>query len=724
MQEALRTVSFGNKPGGRLIVLYSVVLSLFVVFTHAETTVSASSVSCKSSCTNETAIANKIVSLIEQGQWDQAQSLLPTDSVAGDNQLKALQSILTEYDQISDRRNGKQTKVYDEKYDIYSKSAAMIEAGDPNANHNTTFGQLRDLWRQAKPGQQKELAGTKAYQMFMTHACQQAEQHTQSANWSKAWSNGAKWLVTFEPENPEYQTIEDRIRLGDAVQSLLEVDPCQDKSEQYAQITRVTAYKALGALYARYVEQVDFQAMTEKVLQYGSILTTVLKNDTVEFACQADPNGFDPWDENIKQLICDSEKNQQSPVSFQSFIEFSDALLALNAQTLKLPEGAIIALVTEASVSTLDPYTRIVWPYETKQFDKDMTGQFGGIGIRIKKDNNKLVVTSLIPKTPAMESGLKPDDVIVAVDGELTADMSTTCAVRKISGPIGTSVSLSIQRADEKKERLISIVRDKIVLPAVEGAQRADNDKSSGQWDYFLDKESCVGYLRLNNFTDRTVGQLTKELDELEKKGLAGLVLDLRGNGGGLLNTAVDVSSMFVDQGLILKSKGRDEKSKEWKANPNAHKRRWPMVVLIDGGSASASEIVAGVLGSDIIKRAVLVGSRSYGKGTVQEVVDLNGDASRLKYTSAYYYLPGDKPVKNRYLLKRQGRDDWGIAPHVDVPLFRFEADQIVKVSQLRRRVTKTDTENERSVNEQMLEVDPQLSTALLVLKAKLAVKK
>ncbi|MBN2731564.1 MAG: hypothetical protein JXR26_03950, partial [Balneolaceae bacterium] len=218
-----------------------------------------------------------------------------------------------------------------------------------------------------------------------------------------------------------------------------------------------------------------------------------------------------------------------------------------------------------------------------------------------------------------------------------------------------------------------------------------------------------------------TVVQVKSTLEKLEAAGLAGLILDLRGNGGGLLTAATELTDMFIDEGVLLKSKGRGDKTSQWVARPDEVERAYPVVILMNGGSASASEIVAGVLGHEGYKRALLVGDRSYGKGSVQEVIDLGGDAGKMKFTSAYYYLPNGETVPNRDLLAREGRDDWGIVPDVSVPLYAYESKQIREVNEARRTSGTDQKDGDKpSVTEQMIEADPQLATGLLVLKARM----
>ena len=451
------------------------------------------------------------------------------------------------------------------------------------------------------------------------------------------------------------------------------------------------------------------------------MLPDVFGNSTLTFSAGADPNGFREWADHVEMLNA-----AEKPSCCAELKGLLESLLAINQKTLKLPEGVIAAQFTEAALSALDPYTEAVWPEGVGLFEKSMTGQFGGVGIRIKKDGEEIVVVSVIPDTPAARTTLSADDIIVAVDGQTTKEMTTDCAVSRISGPVGTAVSLTIRRAGAEKDELVTVTRQKIVLPTVEGSQRADNGNNQGHWDYFLDAKDRIGYLQLNGFTDKTAEQARQVLEQLEKQQVAGLIVDVRGNGGGLLSEATAFANLFVGEGVLLSSRGRADKNTTWEARPNGIKREYPIVILIDEGSASASEIVAGVVAARKSGQATLIGERTYGKGTVQEIVDLGADGGRLKFTSAYYYLPEDRPVKNRYKLEAQGRTDWGIAPTIEMPLYAYEQAEVRRIQlERRKQLMAKDTHKDaalqrESLAQQMLMADAQLSAAVVVVKAQI----
>ena len=211
----------------------------------------------------------------------------------------------------------------------------------------------------------------------------------------------------------------------------------------------------------------------------------------------------------------------------------------------------MIAQFCETALTGLDTVTNLIWPWQVKSFQKNMTQNFTGIGVHITKIRGVLEIASLLPDTPAYRSGLDADDEILAVNGELTKNMPITCVVNKITGPAGTDVTLTVRHKDAPEDQTedIKITRARIVVPTIRGWQRTE----TGEWLHMIDQTNKLGYIRITNFTESTVPAMQKALKNLEKNGMRGLILDLRYNSGGYLDTAAQVVDMFVEKGLILK---------------------------------------------------------------------------------------------------------------------------------------------------------------------------
>jgi len=309
----------------------------------------------------------------------------------------------------------------------------------------------------------------------------------------------------------------------------------------------------------------------------------------------------------------------------------------------------LIQKAIKGMVDSLDPHSMYLPPDAYDLLKDDTKGEFSGIGIVITMKKGLLTVVSPIEGTPAFKAGVEADDVIVKVDGEPTRDLSLGEIVKKIKGPKGTQVEITVVRKSEPEPIDFKITRNVIPVESVRSL--------------FL--KPGYGYIRVYNFTEKTTDDFVETLEEMEKgeNGIKGLVVDLRDNPGGLLPQAISISDLFLEQGTILSIKGRfEDQNNVYAAEPDDVKRNYPMVVLINGGSASASEIVAGALQDH--KRALILGTTSFGKGSVQTVKPLQ-DGSGLKLTIARYYTPSGHSIQAKgitpdIVLKKKILDDVG----------------------------------------------------------------
>jgi carboxyl-terminal processing protease len=432
-----------------------------------------------------------------------------------------------------------------------------------------------------------------------------------------------------------------------------------------------------------------------------------------------DANSIVAWVAALDAVLDDVTKPPS--MSRDKLIDVFEKVLVLNKTTLKLPDEIIIAQFAEGALSSLDDYTVMVWPKQVQDFEKAMTNEFTGIGIEIVKDKGLLTVASLLPDTPAYNSGLDAGDVINKVDGLDTKDMSLMCAVKNITGPAGTKVTLSVRRQSIEQSFDITITRAAIIVPTIRGWERSE----SGKWLYMIDPNNKIGYVRLGSFSDRTTGELEKVLDELESQKLSGLILDLRFNSGGLLDVAANVVDKFIEEGLIVSTRPRFGVWTYMQAHKKGTHPDYPLVILINRFSASASEIVAGALADKTHNRAVLVGERTHGKGSVQGIAQYPNGGAQLKYTMAYYHLPSGQRVESQEVMKKQGRKDWGVAPNIEVYL---RSDEFRKMNDIQRDndvLAKADHDIgssplKRHIIQETLEADPQLAVAILVVQSKL----
>lgn len=308
----------------------------------------------------------------------------------------------------------------------------------------------------------------------------------------------------------------------------------------------------------------------------------------------------------------------------------------------KLTDGSIDGMVKKLT----DPYSHYFNPEQNKEFEQAITGRYSGVGMAVNQSDAGLVVGTTYEGSPAANAGIKAGDVITKVNGKSIAGQSADVAVAKIKGPEGSKVKLTYSTPAKKGSenlgppKTVELTRKAINVPVAEGKlYKRDGNK--------------VGVVQLATFTETSGAAVAKEIDELEKKGADSYVLDLRGNGGGRLDQAVEVSSLFLADGMVVATDGRSRKRRQYDAIKGAIRTTEPLVVLVDKGSASASEITAGAL--KYRDRALIVGTRTFGKGVFQEVTELkNGGA--LSLTVGRYVLPG-----NHYITRR------GLAPDLDI---------------------------------------------------------
>jgi carboxyl-terminal processing protease len=311
-------------------------------------------------------------------------------------------------------------------------------------------------------------------------------------------------------------------------------------------------------------------------------------------------------------------------------------------------------------VATLDPHSSFMTPEEMNEFQVETRGNFTGVGIEITLENGILTVVSPIEDTPAYKAGVEAGDQIIKVDGKITKNLTLMEAIRLIRGPKGSTVVLTVHREGATKLIDIPIVRDVIPLRSVR----------------FETLEPGLGYLRISNFQGDTSDRLHDALLQLQAAPapLKGLILDLRNNPGGLLDQSVRVSDEFLKGGLIVYTEGKiEDQNMKFEARMNVSAGDYPIVVLVNEGSASASEIVAGALQDQ--KRALIVGAKTFGKGSVQTIIPLP-DGSGLRLTTARYYTPSGRSIQAK-----------GIEPNIIVPSRHARPDMVVRERDLEKHL-------------------------------------
>ena len=660
--------------------------------------------------------------------------------------------ITAEYEAITQRRQSAKEAAYTEQLAELEKlengdvgdvnDANFVDPSDPN-DYTAVLLIIGKAGEFANNAQKERLLTKDFVKQMIQKSIDRSVEFEAEGKWLEAYTNCYYWLTAIDPNNEAYSDYAEQLLDKAQIAASFEDSPCETSKERYDGIKKEMFERAVYALSVNYVSMADFYEMASKGLKRCKLLAEVMATPSalgLDSHTGEDPNegsgenkngSFTPPDKQklmawSAALAAVEDEMSESVTGFNrdKFSGVFDRVLKLNATIVQLPVSTLIAQFSEAALSALDPYTVMVWPKQVQDFEKLMMNEFTGVGIEISKRLGQLTVASLLPDTPAYNSGLDAGDVIEKVDGAQTKDMRLMCAVHKITGPKGTDVQLTIKRPGEEKTKDITITRAKITVPTIRGWQRTE----AGKWLYLIDEQEKIGYMRLTSFSGDSAVEMEKVLLELEDQGLNGLILDLRYNTGGLLDTAVEVSDKFIDGGLIVKTQPGPGLGK-WPSYQTAHKSKthpnYPLVILVNAGSASASEIVAGALADKEHKRAVLVGTRTHGKGSVQGITHYPGGGAQLKYTMAYYHLPSNQRVESQDAMKKLGRTDWGVGVNVEVKLRSDELKDMIDMQRdndvlVQAGRNGASPELKKHTIEETLASDPQLAVGLLVARSKL----
>jgi len=683
----------------------------------------------------ETLVVKEACELICQGEFGAAGELIEQLIQEGQQlQFSQLASVVAEYKAINQQRERSRETAYEKQLAELEKFRVAADANDVDDVNDIAEALLAitQVCEFTDQGQKNEFLSDSFVKQTIAEAIDKAAEFESEGKWLDAYIICYRWLQDIAPDNEAYSDYAEQLVEKANIVASFQDSPCETSKERFQNVKKKMFIRAVDALQFNYVAPLDYRQMAAKAVRRCELLAEVANSSPIVREAlgntQGDTRGramqsekLAAWSATLSAIL--DEVNQSSEdYSRDRFIDVFEKVLAMNAATVQLPVPVLIAQFAEAALASLDSYTGMVWPRQVEDFEKMHTGEFTGIGIEISKEKGLLTVVTLLPDTPAYNSGLDAEDVIEAVDGVPTKDMTLMCAVKNITGPAGTKVTLTIRRRGEETGSDITITRARITVPTIRGWQRTEK----GKWLYMIDQSNGIGYVRIISFSERTSADLEKVLDKLEAEGLKGLILDLRFNTGGLLHSAADVTDKFIKEGLIVSTRPRFgiSASYSWAEEKNTHPD-YPLVILINRFSASASEIVAGALADKKHKRAILIGERTHGKGSVQGITHYPGEGAQLKYTMAYYHLPSGQKVESKEAMKKLGRKDWGIGPDIEVELRR---DEIVKMGEVQRDnyvLVKATHDNDiaplkKHTAEETLSADPQLAVGVLIVKSKL----
>jgi len=685
-----------------------------------------------------------------EGHFDRARQQLKNFSDLESRYIRLANDLLSQYETLRDEIQ----QAHHEAYDRYLEGmndavhhakwrASLLEKSQDDAlesEEKSTFEselkkKVKGHWLKALG--QMSLAKSLAQRVDLPHTIEQelrkeivttsleiAEDYEAQKKWMDSYLRVYSYLITLDEENSAYEDHARRLSRQASLVHMYIADPNAEAvswEERREGVTFSMIRRGLEQLHRQYVEVPDYQDMILKGLDYCRYLAETAKLAEV-FPALKDKEAVEKFLKELEELVALAESKEPEQLNHTQVLEFLRQVQLINEESLVLPDKVILAEFTEGAFSALDGYTYLIWPTDVADFQKDMTNEFIGVGIEIGKPKGILTVTSLLEGHPAMQAGLDAGDLILAIDGKSTSHITMDMAVRRITGPKGTEVVLTIDRQGFEKPQDFTIKRDRIVVQTVRGLWR----DQTGQWQYFADQERGIGYIRIKSFSGKTSANFKAALKQLERENLQGLILDLRRNSGGYLSAAVNIVDYFVSDGPIVSARYRDPKDSYMSRArvEGTFRSDMPLVVLVDSMSASASEIVSGALKDH--HRALIMGSRTFGKGSVQEIQKLRPSQAEMKMTIAYYYLPSNRRVHRD--PKDKANKDYGVEPDMTIELTNKQLLDQYEVQRdaaiLHQNVPgKEPVDREVLGLEKILASDPVLRMALLCMNAELAAK-
>lgn len=381
-------------------------------------------------------------------------------------------------------------------------------------------------------------------------------------------------------------------------------------------------------------------------------------------------------DEAAPAAVADTPKVSQNDDEYFELMQvFVDTFDEIDQNYVKeVDRRQLIESAIRGMLADLDPYSDYISPEELAKFNESVDQEFGGVGIQVRfvKDAHAILVTTPLPGSPAYKAGIQTGDRIVEVGGRKVADFEhdreMDTAIEILRGKPGEVVNVGYLRGDSTEVVRVDLTREVIHLDTVLG----DTYKSDGTWNFMLDDAKKIGYVRLTHFTARSGAEMRAALKSLKAEGMKGLIIDVRFNPGGYLQTAVEIADLFLEDGVIVSTEGRNSRPSTRTAKKAGTYSGFPIVVLTNRFSASASEILAAALQDH--NRAIVVGERTWGKGSVQNTLDVEDGKSKLKLTTASYYRPSKEKI-HRFPGETEA-DKWGVMPDEGMKI-EFTMDQM-----------------------------------------------
>ncbi len=662
------------------------------------------------------AVCNEIL----KGNLETARELILRSKPAGNAAIEQLNTLVDEYAAIKARRQTHQDDAY--RTNVEALEKLDIE-GLPDGADNIAkvFSILAEALEGIDGERRQALLEHRIVKQAVDSARTMAAQLESEGKWLKAYRVCYRTLADIYQDDEAYSNHAELLLKKAEIMVSLEDSSCETCQERYEGVEKQSLVDAVNILDSHYVSLVNYRRMATKGLARCILLGELTANSNFSKRHGLTDSHLTAWSNELRTIAGETDRSPGN-IDKDAFIAVFEEVLATSKNSngrTGFPQELLIAHFAEAALTALDPHTDIYWPSRVKDLQKAIKKQFSGIGITFLHEAGQTKVKSVLPGTPAHQSGLEAGDIIREVDGVQTQDASSDCVVAGITGPEGTRVTLTLRRPGDNDVHEITIKRARIVVPTIHGWQRNGPDR----WSYMIDERNKIGYVRISSFASNTAEDFENAIDQLNKNDAKGMVLDLRSNGGGLLNSAVEIADRLIKKGLIVRIQPRFSAATYMAAHKDETDSQLKVAVLINDYTASASEIMAGALQDPKHDRATLVGQRSYGKGSVQSITNLPGNQAQLKYTMAYYHLPSGQRVGGKNA--EGGKTPSGIRPDVSVRLRQDERRRISEIQTANESFVKTDpsgssTGTTHYSSQQTIDADPQLAVALLVLKSQM----
>lgn len=614
-------------------------------------------------------VGDRVWTTARQGEIDQLEKML--DQTEDSTRFKPLQDAWHAYTAQDKQRTEARRQAHQERFDAIATS---LQADEFDEALNAAI-EARDL-----ADDPKEYLNRPAIKSLVDEARARAKKAEKTNDWIEAMSLYRRLDLLFDET---YGISDDLMRVGTHLRLLRMYAPSvlrqlqEDRAKKFGEeppvrwddgeetwerelrdIQPSMLNQALIRAESLHVEKTDYNK-----LMIGAIdsLRLLLANEGLEetFPGMKNAQAIKAFDDYLSRRRESLLRPGNNTTSYHAALAMVNDIFEKNKETVAFPEAVMVYEMSNGITGTLDDFTGMIWPSDKERFARTTEGNFSGVGIQITLEDGRLIVVSPLEGTPAHLAGIRPGDEIAQIEGRSTEGIRLDQAVDAITGEAGTTVTLGVRPAGEQEIRMVKIVRAKIKIASVKGWERGE-----GGWDYYVDPELKIGYIRLTNFGPETADDLDRAIKTMvDAGGVNGLVLDMRFNPGGLLSAAIDISNRFVKEGIIVSQAGRtSEKPIISRAELAGTYPEFPVVVLVNNSSASASEIVAGCLQEN--HRAIVVGERTYGKGSVQQIYPLSLGRAYLKLTTQYYMLPS-----GRVIHRRPQAEKWGVDPDINIPM-------------------------------------------------------